>query len=607
MSDLKTNLEQILQEKEDKIIPENIKEGVQIFDIMGTLKSEGSSSGVKLFETKEEMQADAAAKEGDLAVVYRNEIQNFAEDTQTQYITFPETVTLPEAFTGNVNGMLRAVDESVMFDGQIQLDQNMFRFDGFTETGMIRVSYNSSDGITYTREEFSNDTGDLTNPVNLGTKIKYNDENGMTPWNDSLGYFIQVGGKVFGGLFKYGEYIDPGISLPDYSTLKYESNNISMTMSDTVISPEDIEKIIKPIKKDKFLEYKIAYDGVSNYYVLPCISNSDVTGLYYDTSTSKLYFLSIYNKDSSFVFEVPAVVYVVNNDYSLTSTIKLTDLSEIIYKTTFSSYTRTYYKIVELNLTNKTFIVNASVNGNEISIQNEDISYNSGIGENVNSVKGYNIDSTHAKKSKYLSADNQFTALSENVFNSIAYGKDGVINGNLANDVSTVFTDINAEAYAKLQQSYNDMEPRVLTNSDKELNRNLYVVPIKLDGTPLLDTSQLTNCGGLFQNSQNLISVPMLDISNATDIAYMFGDCTNLIYIPVLNTSKVVDMLGTFTRCPKLSDKSLNNILQMCINASNYREDKTLEYLGLSEEQSTKCTTLSNYEAFTEAGWTTGY
>ena len=604
MASLKEKSESILNDKRLNLLPENIKKDVTILGVTGTYDI---NSGIKLFKTNEEMQADTAAKTDDLAVVYGDEIKNMSADIEAQYLIFPETVVLTEAFTDFLSARFVSVDVTTMFDGNVQLDMNSFRFDGFTETGMIRVSYNSSDGITYTREEFSGDTGDLTNPVDLGTKIKYNNEVGMTHWDNNLGYFMQVGGKVFGGLFKYGEYIDPGISLPDYSTLKYENNNISMTMSDTVISPEDIEKIIKPIKKDKFLEYKIAYDGVDNYYVLPCISNSSVTGLYYDTSTSKLYFLSIYNKDSSFVFEVPAVVYVVNNDYSLTSTIKLTDLSEIIYKTTFSSYTRTYYKIVELNLTNKTFIVNASVNGNEISIQNEDISYNSGIGENVNSAKNYNIDSTHAKKSKYLSADNQFTALSENVFNSIAYGKDGVINGNLANDVSTIFTDINAEAYAKLQQSYNDMEPRVLTNSDRELNRNLYVVPIKLDGTPLLDTSQLTNCGGLFQNSQNLISVPMLDISNATDIAFMFGDCTNLIYIPVLNTSKVVDMLGTFSRCPKLSDKSLNNILQMCINASNYREDKTLEYLGLSEEQATKCTTLSNYEAFTEAGWTTGY
>ena len=37
MSDLKTNLEQILQEKETKIIPENIKKDVEIFGVTGTL------------------------------------------------------------------------------------------------------------------------------------------------------------------------------------------------------------------------------------------------------------------------------------------------------------------------------------------------------------------------------------------------------------------------------------------------------------------------------------------------------------------------------------------------------------------------------------------
>ena len=39
MSDLKTNLQEILQEKQDKIIPENIKKDVQIFDVVGSLEA----------------------------------------------------------------------------------------------------------------------------------------------------------------------------------------------------------------------------------------------------------------------------------------------------------------------------------------------------------------------------------------------------------------------------------------------------------------------------------------------------------------------------------------------------------------------------------------
>ena len=43
MSDLKTNLEEILQEKETKIIPANIKKDIQIFDVVGTYEGEGAS------------------------------------------------------------------------------------------------------------------------------------------------------------------------------------------------------------------------------------------------------------------------------------------------------------------------------------------------------------------------------------------------------------------------------------------------------------------------------------------------------------------------------------------------------------------------------------
>ena len=77
MSELKTNLQEILQEKQEKIIPENIKKDVQIFDVVGTLEGGTTTSGVKLFETEEEMQADSAAQEGDLAIVYNQTNQTF--------------------------------------------------------------------------------------------------------------------------------------------------------------------------------------------------------------------------------------------------------------------------------------------------------------------------------------------------------------------------------------------------------------------------------------------------------------------------------------------------------------------------------------------------
>lgn len=104
-------------------------------------------------------------------------------------------------------------------------------------------------------------------------------------------------------------------------------------------------------------------------------------------------------------------------------------------------------------------------------------------------------------------------------------------------------------------------------------------------------------------------TIPLLDTSSATNMNSMFNGCSNLTEIPLLNTSNVTTMNTMFGGCSNLSENSLNNILQMCINAVSYTgvNTKTLNYIGLSEEQATKCTTLSNYQAFLDAGWTTGY
>ena len=235
MSELKTNLQEILQEKQEKIIPENIKKDVQIFDVVGTLEGGTTTSGVKLFETEEEMQADSTAQEGDLAVVYREEIQNMTADTQTQFITFPETVVLPEAVTDRYDCHLRAIDESVMVDSNIRLDTDLFRFNCYTDTGNIIVEYESSDGITYNRTRFEGVNGDLTNPVDLGTVVKvYSPES----WNDNFGYFMQASGSTFDGLF---EYITK--SLPDeyltFGKLNFNSDDTTFVPSFT----EPVDKI----------------------------------------------------------------------------------------------------------------------------------------------------------------------------------------------------------------------------------------------------------------------------------------------------------------------------------------------------------------------------
>ena len=452
------NLNEIKNQKDTYLLPENIKKDVTVLGITGTYEGSGGGTveGIKQFTTIEEMNNSTGNTEGDLAIVYRNTLANMVADTETQYITFPDTVTLPTAFTGDYfsDDALQAVDSSVSFDSpQVMLSQTSFVFDRFSDFDeyTINVEYTSVDGITYTRSTT------ITNPVDLGTVVKPG-----TLWNYNFGYFMKVDSASFTGLYKY-------------SGTAWE------------LAPTD-----------------------------------------------------------------------------------LTTVADDVYSTKF-------------------------------------------------------------------------------------YGKTGVTTGTLATNVSNSFADTNAAVYGNIQQAYDSMTPRVLTDTDKTIDKNIYFIPTKTDGTilldtssvttmqrmfrdctnlitiPLLNTSSVTNMMSMFVYCNSLITIPLLDTSSVTDMAemfaycrglttipllntssvttmaYMFQYCNNLTSIPLLDTSSVTDMRSMFYGCISLSDESLNNILAMCTSITKITSNKTLAYIGLTQEQATKCTTLSNYSAFTAAGWTTGY
>lgn len=123
---------------------------------------------------------------------------------------------------------------------------------------------------------------------------------------------------------------------------------------------------------------------------------------------------------------------------------------------------------------------------------------------------------------------------------------------------------------------------------------------------PLLDTSNVTNMQTMFNWCNSLEEIPLLNTSNVKDIAQMFSNCLSLTTVPLLNTSKVTSFYNTFNNCTSLNNESLNNILMMCVNSA-VTSNKTLAYIGISSSQATICQGLSNYQAFLDAGWTTGY
>lgn len=126
---------------------------------------------------------------------------------------------------------------------------------------------------------------------------------------------------------------------------------------------------------------------------------------------------------------------------------------------------------------------------------------------------------------------------------------------------------------------------------------------------PLVDTSNVNQMISTFSGCYCLTNVPELDTSNVTIMTQSFYNCYALKYVSVLNTSKVTTFNNVFSNSPSLNDESLDNILQMCINATSYNGTKTLSQMGFNKYiyPVTRIQSLPHYQDFINAGWTIGY
>jgi len=136
---------------------------------------------------------------------------------------------------------------------------------------------------------------------------------------------------------------------------------------------------------------------------------------------------------------------------------------------------------------------------------------------------------------------------------------------------------------------------------------NMFYLCMHLQSIPLLDTSNVTNMQAMFSSCIRLLSVPSLNTSNVTNMQTMFIACNRLTTVPQFDMSSVTNITNMFSSCNALTNDSLNNILASCISATSYTGTKTLKQMGLTSQQATACTSLSNYNDFVSAGWSTGY
>lgn len=128
----------------------------------------------------------------------------------------------------------------------------------------------------------------------------------------------------------------------------------------------------------------------------------------------------------------------------------------------------------------------------------------------------------------------------------------------------------------------------------------------KMTTAPLFDTSNVTNFNQMFQVCYELTSIPQYNTSKGTNLSRMFYSCRKLETVPILDFSSATDLSSMFSDCFKLSNESVNNIMASCISATNYAGTKTLKQLSVPQAKRQIASGLSNYQAFLDAGWTTG-
>lgn len=559
---------------------------------------------VKRFYTVEQMQEDPNSQEGDLSVVYREEIQPVTEESKFDSCIFPNEVVLDEAFTDNIYGSFRAVDSSSSyFNGNVEISPSRFIFDGYGDQ-MIRIQYTSSNGITYTRTDGGEELQEF------GTVIKWEDS--YEDFNNVIGNFMKIGGNYFEGLYQYGNYLD--------SNYNNSFINVNSINKDDNYFIADIGKIKKELAKARFVRpYVVLQKSSNTIHNIPFFemveayeladsnnwtgtSRSHPSGVVVAKDLSKNKF-TIFYVEASNSNQVPDIQSIKIGHYINNNLVEETKNVTYYGKSTYvAGYKFYFYKIADI--TDVIYVDDVYFSG---SLDFNVWQYYSATDEiNGPQLLGRLKFKKGINYLTYFPAKSQLDTTADYVYEKTFYGKNGVETGTLGTPDNS-FADINAEVVYEIQQRYENMQPRVLTDQDKIINENIYFIPTKSDGTPLLDTSNVTDMSSMFNSCASLTSIPLLDTSNVINMSSLFANCSSLTSIPQLNTINVTDMSNMFKYCPNLSNESLNNILAMCTNAIKITSNKTLKYIGLTNEQATTCQGLSNYNAFVSAGWTAGY
>lgn len=628
---------------EEPIQPENYDTEIE------SISGGGGSIDIYKVATIAARDALTGVQEGDTCVVTNSYQGPLINDVPFENCEFPSSVTLDTALSSSNSCEWEYNDGAtyVFVSAYINSSAAQFQiniYDAATETskdGMVQ--YTTSGTTTYTRINMYGDAlvgNKLTLPV---TPTITSGE--ITP---VMGQFMITDVQTFDGIFVYDgsnwdyAFVDATVNANQLYTGNRAYTNTGFVNGTFVPSVEggiykkssiaEMNAIQNPQEGDICLVYEDASHGVQADETFQIVNFPDTVTL--DSAFSDNVFASAGN------------LMIMIDQYSA----RFDDYDagvEVMYQ---SSDGITYTKETESSAPNPVDF------GEQLTISSQD--YNIVISKFM-IVGSINFSGLYTyKNNSWINLDVGINTATDYIFNGKhAYTNAGNITGTMGNNPSTDFNDANAETLILIRSAYDNMTPIVVTSSDS-IPYDIKLIPIKSDGTPLFDMSNMTG-GSCFSNRSKLIKVegintshwtsmyycfdyckslrylPLLDTSNVTDMREVFRGCTSLTTVPQFNTANVTTMAGMFWECSalqnvpvfnttkctdisnmfgagctSLSNDSINNILKMCTDSIATHAKTLLEVFGSDMSSTYPAATiqsLPNYSAFVNAGWSIGW
>lgn len=267
---LQDNLNTILQDRNQNLKPENLKQGVTCLGVEGSLED----NEVKLFNATTELNNDKPINEEQISIVLNKQFRNAKQDDIFCEMFFPQTVTLPHEISLSKNTYIKIGYSNV---ANIYINRSSFYIRPVMDNYQFeRIDYESTDGIHYTKTQ-GPDT--LTFLPALGTIP-------TSGWVDFIGCFIQIPTSDFQGVYTpsykpfdinkvilAGRYCDNDKKIIFIPELTYPQEVISNTEIKITIFVKSLEPYYTlntgdQVYKAKDFDVFYSYDGNNTFQEL---------------------------------------------------------------------------------------------------------------------------------------------------------------------------------------------------------------------------------------------------------------------------------------------------------------------------------------------------